>query len=356
MKNMCFASLMLATILTGCMNANDQQLGSSGTTAVNGEKQMFTTVDGLLREQARDLARRMGWIDDESQPFPDYDVEVYYGGPVVGSLIENQYGNLINSSACSANTVSETELNAFSSYTLNSSLALQLGLPIPSLPIGLTAKNDITTSYSLADAKLKLLDQDELEALIKTPACSARIAKATKAVWIVRGIITAKRTYNFSRKGSGGATLSVPGSSNSFTSERGVAGAGTDSAARAYFMILSPVKVIDTTAPVDKSGDGGICNGNFGNPLFIQRDATDAKDTGVGVRTALGGKFSVEKRIQPQTVMPDHTEVRYYYDSDMAAANCALSILKSNGYPKAILNRRDRAAPAKLLEVWLARS
>lgn len=88
----------------------------------------------------------------------------------------------------------------------------------------------------------------------------------------------------------------------------------------------------------------------------MQRDSSTGVDTGVAVRAALLEKFKVDNRIQPVDIFPDHTEVRYYNKDDLNAANCALSILKSNGYPNAILNPRDRPASPKLLEIWLTKN
>lgn len=363
----------LAATLSACASPQEGRPSSNVSTADKGEKSTFSTIDGLLYAQARDLAQRMGWIDatkvttdnqgSRAKPFKDYDVEVYRGGPAVGSLLQGSYGNLLNRSDCPAGNVAKTAINAFGSHQIDIKNALKIGLPV--LPVGIDGNYDTTTSYSLEDAELQLLDQDELDNLVKSASCKARIGRAVGPVWIVRGIITAKRSYKFYRLIKGGATLKLAGSENAASHSNSTNGEDVDSNARPYFMILSPVKddpkgasTPPQPAPLPNdmtAAQSPACAANFDNNIYIQRAESEPEKTGVAIRTALLKKFIVERFIDPVEVTPNVADVRYYNDGDEAAADCALAILRENGYPNARRNRRDSLKPPGTLEVWLTK-
>ncbi|QNA84605.1 hypothetical protein G4G27_11880 [Sphingomonas sp. So64.6b] len=347
--------IAFSTPLTGCINPSMPK-PSDGKAVANGEKQVFETIDALSRQQAQDVVFRMGWIDDGNKPYDDYDVKVYYGGPVLGSLIEGQLGNLINSTACKPAAVEETAINAFSSYEVTGQLALQLGLPIPNFPLGMKAGRELTSSYSLEGAHLKLLTRDELDNVLANPACQKRVAQAKGRVWIVRGLITAKRSYSFYTKNSASLTLSIPNSNNSLSNDSSVKGAGQDSEARVYFMVLKPVRLETQTSLVD-TNPLNICMGYSGNKIYLQRDAADATTAGVNVRDALDSKFNVVRQIQAidHDRMPSISQVRYFSAADKAAAECAVSVLKSNGHKNSRAVMLNLASPPKQLEIWLTK-
>jgi len=352
-------TFMLVATLSACAASQETRPLSNIATADKGENYTFSTIDGLLNAQAREIAQRMGWIDTAE----DYDVEVYRGGPSVGSLLQGSYGNLVNRSACSVKGVTKTTINAFGSHQIDIKNAIKIGLPV--VPVGVDGNYDTTIGYSLKDAELELLDEDELSQIVKSKPCKDRIDRAVGPVWIVRGIVSAKRSYKFYRLIRGGATLKLAGSENVASHSNATNGEEVDSNARSYFMILSPVKAnpkgaIIAAPPGSGRNDSGslegpACAAKFDNNIYIQRAGSEPEQTGIAIRTALLKKFTVEKFIDPVDVTPNVADVRYYNDADEAAANCALAILRENGYANARRNRRDSLKPPGTLEVWLTK-
>lgn len=353
MLKISFATLLLTTTLSACAAIQSGTSKPDAVAAALGEKEIYTSINGLLEVQSKDMARRMGWEDDAAQPFEDYDVVVYHGGPAIGSLLQGVRGNLINRSACVTSNVAEVDINAFGSHTLDTRNAIKIGI-IPTLPFGFSGGISNTTSYSLQDAKLQLLDADELEQIVASPVCAARIAKAEGPVWIVRGVIKAKRSYKFYR--SINASVTLKGAESPSTGEGVGTGVGevTDSAARPYFLVLSQVKTKkqSTLANPDTTAQ---CSTNFSNQIYIQRSTLEPEETGIKVRSALLSYFNVENHIQAVDVTPKIADVRYYNDNDLSAALCAVAILRQNGYPNAKTNPRKSLKPPKTLEIWLPR-
>lgn len=327
-----------------------------------GTKDAYGTIHQLETDQAADVWSRMGWHDAQNQPMVDYAVRVYTGGPVIGSLLEGEGANLVSNTACKpANAPDAGDINVFSSYDISGTLAVQIGLPIPQVPIGATANRENTSSYSFEGAKMTLLPSDDLDSLLKTSSCAKRIAQIKGSGWIVRGLITAKRSYSFYRKVGGGVALSIPNATNSVTGANSIKGYGTDLDPRVYFMILKPVgpnipqAVVSEAAPTTKAND---CSGTLGSKIYIQRDASDREDVGVNVRQALQDRFDVVKQIQAVNSdhMPSTTQVRYFNSDDKTTAQCIAETLKANGYASPRTVMLNIASPRNQFEVWLTRS
>lgn len=334
---------------------------------VTGEQNAYDTIHQIEVASAGDVTDRMGWEDSDKIPRPDFDVEVYNGGPVIGSLLEDDKTNLVNSSACRPKgDLQATAINVFSSYDISGNLAAQLGLPIPHFPVGGTASRENTYSYSFEDAQMTLLPSDELEELLATPSCSKRVARLHDRAWIVRGLISAKRTYSFMRKNSAGVTLGNAAAGGGFTDTNSIREYGTDDTARVYFMILMPVRRYvprERAAPIARSSGAAataenFCAEPFGSKIYIQKDKADTTGGSSAVRQALSDTktFNVVQQIQAieSDRMPSTSQVRYFTPSDRAAATCVVSILKNHGYPEASSVMLNIASPENQLEVWLA--
>jgi hypothetical protein len=250
--------------------------------------------------------------------------------------------------------------DTFNSIKMTGKVALELGLNeiISALAnADLKVGQDDTFELSVKDAKGQFLLDDELDEILKLPACKAYLTG--KTMNLVRGYVIGQRSYLVGRSKT--ATGGAAGLGNvgkfkvSAANDKQVS--VVDAVPVEFLQIVSRVSlpaeaasaaVPTVTAPATPEGTGKV---------YVQRDAAGNDGDAARVQKLLDGlSMEVVKKIErvESRKMPKAAQVRYFNNEDEALAQRTANKLKEI-FPDAAKVYVGLKAPPKQLEVWLPR-
>ncbi|GAB2788316.1 hypothetical protein GCM10027040_13160 [Halomonas shantousis] len=328
----------------------------------------FNDID-KLHDHLAERARNIFYGNDPNPPADDFNIGVSLASYPIGTLIRPSRTIPIDYTACQPSSENGIPTSStptiFPTYELNKKTAIDIGLISETLPVTDLLRFKVsdadTVTLKVSDPKIKVLSDNDIESIFKSPSCIKAINDNT--VWIVRGYILGHRTIIL--KGESGIDLgsTIP----PFPSFKVTSGPNSeslsivDSGDKEFLQIVSQVSVPEdftvSSAPTPKQTD------IFKKPtiidstgrLYIQKDRRDkSANADVIASKLIDSGFNVVPDIESidSSRMPKIAQVRYFNDSDTALAERALNRLKQL-FPTAISTKINLPAPKGQLEIWL---
>ena len=368
--------LSAALALGGCPSSggSDDATATPTTALTTGGVYQVDSMDALAEQLAARSSRRIGKADN-------FQIIVTQAAYPVGTLMRPGTTIPVDYSSCLPASVPPfvKTPSLFPGYEMTSETAAGFGLDEAVLKGiaeagGKVARGKIVR-LDFADSGLTTLSDSDVEKLATSTGCAALLREK---VWLVRGYIFGRRSFQIerSRENSGSAKVTRVANFDVKLSDGNSALSISDTEPVGFLQIISALEPRGASAspapqPSAMPGTGSFpasvvtANLRVEAPtaprregrIYVQRDRADASGSDERLVSALRqAGLEVMPRVEPiaSDKMPAAAQVRYFNDEDAALAVKAVDALRLVA-PGARTVRIDLPAPPGQLEVWLAR-
>ncbi|AFL88958.1 hypothetical protein Terro_2722 [Terriglobus roseus DSM 18391] len=354
----------------------------------------FSGFDDLQSQ----LATRVHQYLDPKNSAPDFDVVVSGASMDEGTILRPSTTLAVSYDDCLPTSGKVREFSApnlFPVYHLTRDVAVKAGFDDSRLAkLNLNVGRSTDVLFSIADVKLRMLDDNAIDTVTGTGACLQDITKSG-LVWYVKGYISGKRTFRTAVQNAG--SLSEQGGPYKIQvdgSPQNQSLSITDSEGQPFLALISVVprnrdgklKTVSSAPAVaadsPKKVEVGITHvlphspvsaapppvaappplaptGAAKGRIFVQQDQADAAGAGAVIVEALRrGGYDPISQVEkvPSRKMPSVAQIRYFNDGpDEATARSLQRILVAT-YPSARIVRVGVPSPQGQFEVWLPRA
>jgi hypothetical protein len=374
------AIVLAGMLMLGGCPGKDTGGGTTGvskpSTSVSGLYQV-SSMDALTDQLATRSASRLGQADN-------FQIIVTQAAYPVGTLMRQGTTIPIDYSSClpaSAPPLFKTP-SLFPGYLLTSETAAGFGLDDALLngiaEAGAKIARGKSVRLDFADSGISTLSDSDVDRLVANPGCAALLRDK---VWLVRGYIFGKRTFQIERTRENSGNLKVTRVANFDVkvADGNSALSISDAEPVGFLQIISAIAppVIgggsapvptQPTRPAPSAYPGPISTAKLTvqapsapqrkGRVYVQRDRADTSGNDAKLVTALrDAGLAVVPQVEAidSDKMPAAPQVRYFNDGDAALAEMAAAALRAFA-PGARTVRISLPSPSGQLEVWLARA